>query len=43
MRTKDEINSAEWLGEIPSGWSMAPPTQALRKQQGNDRDQGGLG
>lgn len=34
MRTKGEINSAEWFGETPSGWSMIPLSALFRFSKG---------
>lgn len=34
MRTKSEINSREWFGDIPSGWNMMPIKALFRFNKG---------
>ena len=34
MRTTAEINSSEWFGELPKGWSMVPLSSLFRFSKG---------
>lgn len=34
MRTKEEINSSEWFGELPEGWNMVPLSALFRFSKG---------
>lgn len=34
MRTRSEINSAEWFGKVPDGWSMVPLPKLFTSSKG---------
>ena len=34
MRTRREINSAEWFGEVPDGWNMVPLPRLFMSSKG---------
>ena len=34
MRTRREINSTEWFGEVPDGWNMVPLPRLFKSSKG---------